>query len=89
MPLFIPEDYTAKLAPETMEQAIGYLKEIFPDMLSRTLRLAPRHGPVVRPPRARASTTISTAWTRRVVPDPATWRPRLPKWCTPLPNGNV
>ena len=39
MPLFIPEDYTAKLAPETMEQAIGYLKEIFPDMLSRTLRL--------------------------------------------------
>ena len=39
MPLFIPEDYTAKLAPETMEQAIGYLKEIFPDMLSRTLHL--------------------------------------------------
>ena len=29
MPLFIPEDYTAKLAPETMEQAITYLKEIF------------------------------------------------------------
>ena len=25
MPLFIPEDYTAKLAPETMEQAITYL----------------------------------------------------------------
>lgn len=39
MPLFIPEDYTAKLAPETMEQAITYLKEIFPDMLARRLRL--------------------------------------------------
>ena len=39
MPLFIPEDYTAKLAPETMEQAITYLKEIFPDMLARSLRL--------------------------------------------------
>ena len=39
MPLFIPEDYTAKLAPETMEQAISYLKEIFPDMLARSLRL--------------------------------------------------
>ena len=39
MPLFIPEDYTAKLAPETMEQAITYLKEIFPDMLARNLRL--------------------------------------------------
>ena len=38
MPLFIPEDYTAKLAPETMEQAITYLKEIFPDMLARRLR---------------------------------------------------
>ena len=35
----IPEDYTAKLAPETMEQAITYLKEIFPDMLARRLRL--------------------------------------------------
>ena len=39
MPLFIPEDYTAKLAPETMEQAITYLKEIFPDILARRLRL--------------------------------------------------
>ena len=39
MPLFIPEDYTAKLAPETMEQAITYLREIFPDMLARRLRL--------------------------------------------------
>ena len=39
MPLFIPKEYTAKLAPETMEQAITYLKEIFPDMLARSLRL--------------------------------------------------
>ena len=39
MPLFIPKEYTAKLAPETMEQAITYLKEIFPDMLARRLRL--------------------------------------------------
>ena len=39
MALFIPKEYTAKLAPETMEQAITYLKEIFPDMLARSLRL--------------------------------------------------
>ena len=39
MPLFIPDDYTAKLAPETMEQAISHLKEIFPDKLARSLRL--------------------------------------------------
>ena len=52
MPLFIPEDYTAKLAPETMEQAITYLKEIFPDMLARRLRL--RRCSSFR---ARASTT--------------------------------
>ena len=39
MPLYIPKDYTAKLAPETMEQAIDYLKSIFPEILSRDLRL--------------------------------------------------
>ncbi|MDR2882451.1 MAG: aspartate--ammonia ligase [Alistipes sp.] len=39
MPLFIPKDYTAKLAPETMEQAISYLKNIFPEILARDLRL--------------------------------------------------
>ena len=53
MPLFIPEDYTAKLAPETMEQAITYLKEIFPDMLARRLRLRRVTAPLF----ARASTT--------------------------------
>ena len=55
MPLFIPDDYTAKLAPETMEQAISHLKEIFPDKLARS-------GCGASPPRsscsrARASTT--------------------------------
>lgn len=39
MPLYIPQDYTAKLAPETMEQAITYLKTIFPDILAGSLRL--------------------------------------------------
>jgi aspartate--ammonia ligase len=39
MPLFIPKDYTAKLAPETMEQAITHLKNIFPAILARDLRL--------------------------------------------------
>ena len=39
MPLCIPKDYAAKLAPETMEQAITYLKNIFPDILARDLRL--------------------------------------------------
>ncbi len=39
MPLYIPKDYTAKLAPETMEQAITYLKNIFPEILARDLRL--------------------------------------------------
>jgi len=39
MPLTIPKDYTAKLAPETMEQAITYLKGLFPDILARALRL--------------------------------------------------
>lgn len=39
MPLYIPKDYTAKLAPETMEQAIDYLKSIFPGILARDLRL--------------------------------------------------
>lgn len=56
MPLFIPEDYTAKLAPETMEQAITYLKEIFPDMLARRLRLAASRRRCSSF-RARASTT--------------------------------
>jgi aspartate--ammonia ligase len=39
MPLYIPKDYTPKLAPETMEQAITYLKDIFPEILGRDLRL--------------------------------------------------
>jgi aspartate--ammonia ligase len=39
MPLCIPKDYAAKLAPETMEQAITYLKNIFPEILARDLRL--------------------------------------------------
>ena len=38
MPLFIPEDYTAKLAPETMEQAITYLKEILAYRSFRVLK---------------------------------------------------
>ncbi len=37
--LCIPKDYAAKLAPETMEQAITYLKNIFPEILARDLRL--------------------------------------------------
>ncbi len=37
--LYIPKDYTPKLAPETMEQAITYLKNIFPEILARDLRL--------------------------------------------------
>ena len=55
MPLFIPEDYTAKLAPETMEQAITYLKEIFPDMLAACAYAASRRR--CSSFRARASTT--------------------------------
>ncbi|MDR2912068.1 MAG: aspartate--ammonia ligase [Alistipes sp.] len=39
MALYIPKDYTPKLAPETMEQAITYLKEIFPEILAKDLRL--------------------------------------------------
>ena len=54
MPLFIPEDYTAKLAPETMEQAITYLKEIFPDMLACAYAASQRRCSSFR---ARASTT--------------------------------
>lgn len=56
MPLFIPEDYTAKLAPETMEQAITYLKEIFPDMLARACAYAASRRRCSSF-RARASTT--------------------------------
>ncbi len=37
--LTIPQNYTAKLAPETMEQAITHLKTIFPEILARDLRL--------------------------------------------------
>jgi aspartate--ammonia ligase len=39
MKLFIPKDYKATLAPETMEQVIEALKTVFPDELSKALRL--------------------------------------------------
>jgi aspartate--ammonia ligase len=39
MALYIPKDYTPKLAPETMEQAITHLKNIFPEILAKDLRL--------------------------------------------------
>ncbi len=88
MPLFIPKEYTAKLAPETMEQAITYLKEIFPDMLARSLRLRRVTAPLfVR--RARASTTTSTAWNAPCRSRSATWANAVPKWCTRWPSGNA
>jgi aspartate--ammonia ligase len=39
MKLYIPPDYRAKLAPETMEQAIEMLKAIFPEELRQALDL--------------------------------------------------
>ncbi len=39
MELFLPSDYKAALAPETMELAIKKLKTEFPDQLSRALNL--------------------------------------------------
>ncbi|MDR0688257.1 MAG: aspartate--ammonia ligase [Prevotellaceae bacterium] len=39
MKLFLPSDYRATLAPETMEQAIEMLKTLFPAELSRQLGL--------------------------------------------------
>ena len=85
MPLFIPEDYTAKLAPETMEQAITYLKEIFPDMLARRLRLRRVTAPLF----VLSGTGINDDLNGVERAVSAIWATAGPRWCTRWPNGNA